>query len=564
VKRAGGLGAGVAANFGLFAILALLAAGFAAPLAKLAMVSLTGTEGGLNFSLYTDYMSTPGLKRALANTFILGAGVVALVIPAAFVIAYGLERTCLPLRGLLGAVASAPLLVPSLLPALALVYLFGRQGLLRPWLGGWTVYGAPGVILADAIAALPHAVIILRTALSAADGRLYEQARLLGAGGWKTFRRITLPGCRHGLIAAALVVFALSIADVGAPKVVGGSFDVLAMEIYRQVIGQQNFGRGAVVALLLLLPTAGALMIERWAAARQQASLTARATPLIVTPDRTRDIGVGLICGLIALAVIALIATCQFAALVRLWPYDLSLTGLHYDLDRYDGGGWSAVIDSVLLALISALTGTALTFCGGYLAERAQVNGWLRRVYGALALGPAAAPGLALGLGYVLVFNDPSNPLSVIYGTVFILIAANVAHFFTVAHLTAISRLKALDPAFEPAARVLGRGGWPVFSRVIVPLSSATLLEIGLYLFVNAMTTVSVVIFLYPPGFKLAAVAVLNMDDAGDSAPAAAMGMLIFYINLAARLLGALAFRRLVRARPSRAVPPLPMMEAAT
>ncbi len=69
-----------------------------------------------------------------------------------------------------------------------------------------------------------------------------------------------------------------------------------------------------------------------------------------------------------------------------------------------------------------------------------------------------------------------------------------------------------------------------------VPVCLPAILDISIYLFVNAMTTVSAVVFLYSPTTKLASVAVLNMDDAGDVAPAAAMGMMIFYTNVAARL----------------------------
>ncbi|MDR3509917.1 MAG: putative 2-aminoethylphosphonate ABC transporter permease subunit [Caulobacteraceae bacterium] len=524
-----------------------LALFFGAPLGELAWRSLSAADGGLTLAHYAEYLTSPGLQRSLVNTAVLGAWVVALVTPAAFLIAYGLERTRLPLKGMLASLAAAPLLVPSLLPALALVYLFGRQGLLKPMLGGWTIYGAPGLVIADSIAALPHAVVILRTALSGADARLYEQAKLLGASGWKRFWTITLPGCRHGLVAAALVVFALTIADVGAPKVVGGGFDVLALDIYKQVIGQQNFEMGAVVAIMLLLPTAAAILFERHAASRQAASVSAQAKAYHPEPDRGRDLVVGIGCVLIALAIAAVMATAQLAAVVRQWPYDLSLTGIHYDFDRYDGGGWSAITNSVMLALVTAVVGTVLAFVGAYLAERSQAGRGLKRVYSVLALGPAAVPGLALGLGFALFFNDPANPLHLIYGTVGILIAANVVHFFTVAHLTSVSMLKSLDPAFEPAARVLGRGGLTLFGRVIAPLSAPALVEIALYLFVNAMTTVSVVVFLYPPEFKLAAVAVLNMDDAGDSAPAAAMGMLILYVNIAARIVGGLALRRLAR-----------------
>ena len=521
--------------------LALIGAFLIAPLATLGVQAMSPPTGDGPWANFSVYLRTPGLVRSLVNTAWLAAVVAATVIPLAFLVAFTLERTWAPLKGPLAMVAAAPLLIPSLLPALALVYLFGRQGLVTPWLGGHTIYGPQGVVAADVIFTFPHALVILRTALAAADGRLYEQAEILGAGPWRTFWRVTLPGARHGLVSAAVVVFALVIADVGAPKVVGGNFDVLALDIYKQVLGQQNFRLGSVAALILLAPSVVAVLVERLAAHRQAALVSSRSTHHVPRRSVARDASLGGLSAVVALAILAVFAVCQYAALVRQWPYDLSLSLDQYDLDKVDGGGWSAIVDSIVLGLATAGLGVGLAFVGAYAAERGGANRWLRQTYSALSLLPAATPGLALGLAYVLCFNDPANPLHVIYGGFAILVAVTVTHFYTVAHLTSVSALRALDREFEPAAEVLGVSGAAVFARVIAPLSAGALVEIFVYLFVGATTTVSAVVFLYPPEVKLASVAVLNMDDAGDVAPAAAMGMLIVYVNIAMRGLGGVA-----------------------
>ena len=521
---------------------AFLAIFFVAPLGLLAWQSLVSADGTFSLANYQEYLRSPDLFVSLKNTFYLGAGTMLLTVPLAFLLAYGIERTRIPFRSFFAGIGVVPLLAPSLLPAIALVYLFGRQGLFTPFFGH-TIYGATGLILAETIAAFPHALVILRTALSAADGRLYEQAHLLGAGRWRTFFSLTLPAARHGIISASFVVFSLAIADVGAPKVVGGNFDVLALDIYKQVLGQENFSLGAVVAMLMLLPTVIAVIFERWAARRQAALRTSRATPYAPDANPARDIGLFATCAVIGLCIIGVLLVCQLAAIVRLWPYDLSWTLDHYRFGDFDGGGWDAVTNSTLLAAATAVIGTTLVFGGAYAAERLRSLRWARMLYSIFALAPAAVPGLALGLAYALFFNDPANPLHVIYATFWVLLIANTVHYFTVPHLTSLSAVKALDPEYEAAAAMSGRGVFTVFRAVAVPLSAASLMEIALYLFVNAMTTVSVVVFLYPPDFKLAAVAVLNMDDAGDAAPAAAMGMMIVYINLFVRVAAALAMR---------------------
>jgi iron(III) transport system permease protein len=94
-----------------------------------------------------------------------------------------------------------------------------------------------------------------------------------------------------------------------------------------------------------------------------------------------------------------------------------------------------------------------------------------------------------------------------------------------------------MDGEFEAVASSLKQPFYRLFSKVTVPVCLPAILDISIYLFVNALTTVSAVIFLYSPDTTLASIAVLNMDDAGDVAPAAAMGMMIFYTNVAARLI---------------------------
>jgi len=547
------LSAGVMLCLAIAAAIALVL-----PLVVLVYRSFSGPDG-FTLAHYATYIKTPGLLAALANTAVLGPAAVVLVVPLAFAFSYGLERAVLPGKNVLSALAAAPLLVPSLLPALVLIYLFGRQGLLAPVLGGADIYGFPGVLFADAIATLPHAVIILRTALRNADARLYEQAALLGAGSWRKFWTITLPSCRYGLVSAALVVFALTITDVGAPKVIGGDFDVLAIVIYKQVLGQQNFELGAVAAIFLMLPSLLAIVFERAAAKRHAASVSARARRLSPVPHRLRDRLTGLVCYGLAGCIGLLLIVCQAVALVRLWPYDLSLTSAHYALGRYDGGGWDAVVNSAMLAAVTAFCGTAIAFVGAYICERMKEAPVLRGLFSRMALIPAAVPGLALGLAYVLFFNAPANPLHLLYGTVVLLLIANITHYYTVAHLSAVGAVKALDKELEPAAQSLGRSRFSILGLVVMPVSAPVLMEIALYLFVNAMTTVSVVMFLYPPGFKLAAVAVLNMDDAGDLAPAAAMGMVIFYVNLTVRIVGHWLFSQ--RGRLNR--PDMILVEAA-
>jgi iron(III) transport system permease protein len=241
-----------------------------------------------------------------------------------------------------------------------------------------------------------------------------------------------------------------------------------------------------------------------------------------------------------------MIAMCQIAAVVKFWPYDLTLTTKNFAFDLMDGGGWAAYGNSIKLALLTAFFGSLVIFAGAYMVEKTDGFRLGRSLFHFLAMMPMAVPGMVLGLAYIFFFNNPANPLNSIYGTMTILVVCTVTHFYTVAHLTALTALKQMDPEFESVAASLKQPFHRLFFGVTVPVCLPAILNIAIYLFVNAMTTVSAVVFLYSTDTKLASVAVLNMDDAGDIAPAAAMGMMIFYTNVAAKLIHALIARGLL------------------
>ncbi len=137
------------------------------------------------------------------------------------------------------------------------------------------------------------------------------------------------------------------------------------------------------------------------------------------------------------------------------------------------------------------------------------------------------------------------NPFSALYGTLAILVIANIIHFYTVSYLTATTALKQLDREFEAVAESLKVPFYRTFLQVTFPLSLPAVLEIAVYYFVNAMVTVSAVIFLYPPQVKLASVAIVNMEDAGDTAAAAAMSVLLILSSMAVRALYSILTRTL-------------------
>jgi iron(III) transport system permease protein len=496
---------------------------------------------------YVQYFSTPALFASVWNSLFIALLSTAIVLPLAFVYAYALQRSCMRWKGMFQALALIPILAPSLLPAISLIYLFGNQGFLKDLLFGASIYGPIGIVISQVFYCFPHAMMILVAALSMADSRLYEAADALGASKTRVFFTVTLPGAKYGVISAGFVVFTLVITDFGIAKVIGGRYNVLATDIFKQVIGQQNFEMGAVVGFVLLIPAVFAFAADRIIVRRQVALLSARAVPLIPKPVPRRDWGLFLFCAIVGGLISAVLAMAAWASFVTRWPYNLALTLKNYAFGDFDTNGWDAYWNSVELASWTAVIGTVVVFLGAYLLEKTRGFAWGRGVAQLMAMLPMAVPGLVLGLAYIFFFNARWNPLGFIYATMIILVVNSVTHFYTVSHLTAATALKQLDHEFEAVSASLKVSLLRTMARVTIPICVPAVLDITIYLFVNAMTTVSAVIFLYSTNTKLAAVSIINMDEAGFTAVAAAMAMTIVATSAAVKIAHVLLTRRLDR-----------------
>jgi iron(III) transport system permease protein len=515
----------------LAAVALLLLAFLALPLLSLLQQALQDKDGSFVWlANFISYARTPALLTSLWNSLWVSVMVTLVAVPAAFVFAYALTRSRLRFKPVFRGITLVPLLAPSLLSAISLIYWFGNQGVLKDGLtalGITQIYGAPGIVVAECFAVFPHALMILVTALTAADARLYEAAEALGTSRWRSFVTITLPGAKYGLISASLVVFTLVITDFGIPKVIGGNFNVLATDVFKLVIGQQDFQRGAVVAMLLLAPAVLTFAVDHFVSRKQTAMLTARAVPYRPRRSALRDRLLTTYCVLISLLMLAMLGMAVFASFASFWPYNLSPSLRHYTMGLFDAEVGEGFVNSLRMAAGTAVFGTALVFSGAYLLEKTPVPPPLRAGVRLLAMLPMAVPGLVLGLGYIFFFNAPDNPLNPLYHTMTLLTLCSIVHFYTTGHLTAVTALKALDAEFEAVSASLKVPFYKTFWRVTLPICTPALVDIARYFFINAMTTISAVVFLYSPDTKVASIAILNLDEAGEMGAAAACAVMI-------------------------------------
>ncbi|HEM8406163.1 TPA: putative 2-aminoethylphosphonate ABC transporter permease subunit [Acinetobacter baumannii] len=495
---------------------------------------------------FYNYFASPALLSSIFNSVWVACAATVITVFLASIYAFALTNVNIKGKGFFKLVAFLPILAPSLLPSLALVYLFGKQGVFKPLLGDIQIYGPIGILISYCFWLFPAILMLMMVSFRSVDQRLIEASLSLGKNIWNTHYHVTLPAIRYGLISASLVAFIYVLTDFGIPKVIGGSFSMMALDVYKQIIGQQNMSMGAVISILLLLPAVFVFIFDRIQNKRHARFQAFQAKPYVSASNKKLEVVLSLFCGLVSGAILLIIFTAVLASFIQSWPYDLSLTLAHYSFEYVDGGGWAAYFNSVRMALFSTVFGTALIFMVALLTERFKAHPLIKNYVQALVLLPLAVPGLVLGIAYILFFNQQSNPLNVLYGTMTILVISTIVHYYTVPHLTLTNAIKQIPLQLDQAAQTLGTSKWKTFWKVYLPMCFPALCDVSVYVFVNAMTTVSAAIFLYSPDTSLAAVAVLNMDDAGDTVAAVAMSILILTTSCIVKLIHWLFTRKIM------------------
>jgi iron(III) transport system permease protein len=506
-------------------------------------------DGVFTLRNYAIYFTNPRMFRSLTNSLYVSLVTTIITTVLAFFFAYGLTRTTIPGKGVFYTISTFPLIAPSIIQGLALILLFGRNGLVTRYLlhTSWNIYGAAGIIAAECLYCFPNALFILYTTLSAVDTRLDEAAQSLGASALKTFYKVTLPSAKYGIASAAALTFNLTITDFGVPVVIGGNYSVLATEIYQQVIGMQRFDLGATISVILLIPSVGAFLLNYYLTKKSYALISGQARPFLQPTRPFKKWAFTIYCWIPCLFILVVFGSVFVGSFVKTWPYDFSLTFKHYNFPSLGGhaplwtnfwasvlkGEWQSIIafkyapiwNSLWVSILVAIGGASLTLLTGYIVEKKRPKG--DQILYTLSVLPAAIPGTVMGLGYILAFN---KPYFLIYGTFWIIVINIIICNFTLGVLSSIANLKQIDKSIEEAAVSLGASPMTTFSQVVFPLTRTAFFSNISFFFMRAMTTISAVIFLISAKVKLAAIEIIFLDIDGRTASANAMCTIIIVI----------------------------------
>jgi len=503
-------------------LLALLAF-FVQPMLTVLWRSVTDAHGSLTWSNYARLLDDPGLPRSALRSVVIGVATTVAAVGTGLCLAMALHRSRLRGKRVLRAALLLPMLAPSLVLGLGLVCLLGRNGLVHR-LTGWPtdIYGFWGLLIVNTLYGLPQVVIIVSAALERTPARHYDAAASMGAGPWRQFLDITLPRVRFALLAAAFLVFTETLTDFGSAVVVGGSYRVLAMEIYGEVVGQLDFAMGATLGVVLLAPALLSVCLGRMAHRRQDAG---DARPgLAMVPERhvIRDTALGFVSLFATTAIVAVVGSVAYVSVVKLWPYDRAFTLANYAHGMPDGYG--PVTTSLAMSLLAATAGVILAFA--LAAGLRRVHPRLARPLQVVASLPAAVPGMVLGLGYALTFNKA--PLSGwLYGSLAIVAACSLYHYHAQAFLTMQTGMRRVPSTLEDTVRVSGGDSRHVLRDAVLPIAAPAAVATFFYLFMRSLVTLSGVIFLVTPDLGLASVSVMRLDENGFLAQAAAYAMCV-------------------------------------
>ncbi|MBA7672147.1 hypothetical protein ES703_80321 [subsurface metagenome] len=478
------------------------------PIITVLVKSVFGPEG-FTLEFYRKFF-TAYFYRSFLNTLLLGVLTTSVCIIAGFCIAYITTRGPLFLRTPLKWITLLPLIAPPYIFALSLIILFGRSGLITKALNlGWDIYGFPGCVIAQTLAFLPLAYLMIENTLSSLDPSLEDSAANMGASQGKVLRSIIIPLLTPSFLKAILIVYVLAVAEFGNVAILCGRTPFLAPDIYTIVTGvEHDFNMAGVLSVSLILPCAIIFMIQNYII-KGKGYVTVSGKPISAEP---RHMSPHILIPMIAISFITcgIILLCfgvvGLGAFTKIVGFNNTFTLGHI----LDWRANDALINSLKVSLLAGLSGAIMGVLIAYVVIRGKFRG--RSSLEGLYLAGFALPGTVLGLGYIFAFNNPPLLLT---GTMIILVVNCLFRFVAVGMEAGITKLQQLSIEVEEASLNLGASTITTFRRIVLPIIFPAAMYGFIYVFMTTMVSLSAVVFLTSPGYPLASVFIFQWAQYG-------------------------------------------------
>ena len=466
---------------------------------------------------------------AIKNSLIYTGAAAVITTVLALIAAYLLETSSLRKKNLYMVALTLGMLVPTISVGLGLRILFGTNGFLDLMFGvEIEVRGFAGLIMGSVMTSFPATFLILYDALHYEDKGPYDAASIMGIKRFSTFFRLTIPYLRIALISAFFACFTLIFSDYGMPMEIAGKVKTLPMYLYDQFMSSFQYGRGSIAGFVLLIPSIISFVFDL--IFKDQSS--DKQNRLIATEkgfNRAAAVVIIVLCVLLFTPQLAFISL----SFTKAFPNNLSFTFDHIAniFSNTHGVGLTAYIfNSLELATLTALIGTAFAYMLGYMSIRK--TGRMAKVVDLLALSTIAIPGLVLGIGFIFLFKGTNGTF---YGTILILIVVNIFHFLGSPYLLAKNCLSKINSEYEVIGETLGISKGKIISRVLIPSSVSTLVEMFSYFFLNSMITISAVAFLCTYDNQPLSILITTYEKNSNYEMQSVISLIILFLNVVAR-----------------------------
>ena len=513
----------------------------AAPMVQLLLKSFV-KDGSIGAGNFREMFGQKGFLQALGNSFLVSCTSALVTTLLAFIMAYGVHYTNLgrKYKKLIQTVAVLPMLLPTITYGFAIIYSFGKQGLLTRIFGHqlFEIYGFNGLLLGYVIYTLPVSFMLLNNTMGYIDKKYMVVSRIMNDTPWQTFL-VTVFWPMLGTFAASFIqTFFLCFTDFGIPASVGGEFQVIASVLYSEMLGSApDFGNGAVVALVMLIPSVVSIAVLKWLEKYNVRYNKISAVELKKSP--ARDCVFALLTGIIMICVISVFAVIFVVPFVKDWPYYTNFTLEHIRTVFSDSSLYGVYLNSLMVALLTAVIGTLISYGAALITARSSISPKWKNIVEGIALVTNTIPGMVLGLAYLFAFSG-----SFLQNTFAILIICNMVHFFSTPYLMMKSSLAKMNASWETTAMLMGDTWTKTVVRVVTPNALSTLLEVFSYYFVNAMVTISAVIFLAGARTMVITTKIKELQYYNKFNEIFVLSLLILFTNLAAKaVFGSLARR---------------------
>lgn len=505
------------------------------PLGCVLFQSVLTKDGGLGLSNYSSLLSQQSFWTALGNSFTVSGISAAIATIMAFFCAYGLHfsRIRPGVKKVIQIIVLLPLFLPSITYGFAVIYSFGRLGLVSQLLAPppFSIYGFWGLLIADVIYTLPPAFLILYNAFFYVDRNFITVSKLMGDSPTQTFYMTAVRPVVGSLLSAFILSFFLSFTDFGIPVSIAGEYEVIATQLYTTMMGAiPNFGEGAVIAMAMLVPSVASVVMLRWVDRFNFRYNKISKAEVSVNP--LRDALYLVYYGLISLALLSVFVVMFVVPFVKQWPYQPYFTLDVITRIISDSSIWQVYEHSIGVALVSAAVGTIFCYAAALVKARSQLPAWCQTTMDSFAMITNTVPGMVLGIGFLFAMSGTA-----LANTFTILVLANLVHFFTTPYMMATSALSKMNAGWETTGALMGDTWIKTVSRVIVPNSLPTLLQMFQYFFVSAMVTISAVVFLTGARTMLLTTKIKELQYFEKFEEIFVLSLLVFLTNVAAKLI---------------------------